>query len=256
MIKISVKSELAQQISLWTRIAGDQMPFATAVALTRSAKNGKTEIERKMPSVIDRPTPYTMRGFRLYPATKRKLYAEVDFRESLSSGTQARDYLAPIVYGGSRKLKAFEKSLSRTGLLPSGYSAVPGSGAKMDRYGNMNRGQIVQVLSYLKSFGEQGYSANITDKKRASLARGSKARRGVTYFVGKPGGGRLPLGVWMRTSFGAAGSSIKPLIIFVSNVGYRQQLDVPGIAERVVRETFPEELRKAVELALRTARPK
>lgn len=258
MIQFSVKSDLEATVSAWARVAGDQMPFATAVALTRTAKAAKEEIERQLPSLIDRPTPYTMRGFRLYPATKRKLLAEVDFRPAFGKGTSARDYLSPLVYGGERKLKAFERSLQRSNLLPAGYAALPGAAAKIDAYGNMSQGQIVQILSYFKTFGEQGFSANMTDKKRAALSRGSKrtGKRGVMYFVGRPGNGRLPLGVWQRINFGAAGSAIKPVIIFLSRPTYRQQLDVPGIAKRVIEERFAQELRIAVGQAQRTAIPK
>ena len=258
MITFSVKSDLEATISRFARIAGDQMPFATAVALTRTAKAAKEEIERQLPSLIDNPTPYTMRGFRLYPATKRKLLAEVDFRVAMGRGTQARDYLAPLVYGGQRKLKAFERSLQRVGLLPSGMAAVPGKAARLDAYGNMSRGQITQILSYFKAFGEQGYRANITDKRKASMAKGSKrtGARGVSYFVGKPNGGRHPSGVWQKTNFGELGSAIKPIIIFVNRPAYRKQLDVPGIAERVIRSRFASELSMAVAQARRTAIPK
>jgi len=258
MIQFSVKSDLEATVSQWARVAGDQIPYATALALTRTAKAGKEEVERQLPSLIDRPTPYTMKGFRLYPATKLKLVATVDFRDAFGRGTSARDYLSPLVYGGKRKLKAFERSLQRTGLLPSGYAALPGSAAKLDAYGNMSRGQIVQILSYFKAFGEQGYSANMNDKKRSSLARGNKrtGARGITYFIGRPGGGRLPLGVWQRINFGTSGSAIKPVIIFASQPSYRQQLDVPGIAKRVVDERFAKELERAVADAMRTAIPK
>lgn len=258
MITFSVKSDLEATISQWARVAGDQMPYATAVALTRTAKLAKEEIERQLPSLIDNPTAYTMRGFRLYPATKRKLLAEVDFRVAMGRGTQGRDYLSPLVYGGERKLKSFERSLQRTGLLPAGSAAVPGSGAKLDAYGNMSRGQIVQILSYFKAFGQQGYRANINDKRKATMAKGNKrtGTRGISYFVGKPNGGRLPTGIWQKTDFGAAGSAIKPIIIFVTKPSYRKQLDVPGIAQRVIKDRFAEQLQRSVAEAKRTAIPK
>jgi hypothetical protein len=176
----------------------------------------------------------------------------------MGRGTQARDYLAPLVYGGQRKLKAFERSLQRVGLLPSGMAAVPGKAARLDAYGNMSRGQITQILSYFKAFGEQGYRANITDKRKESMAKGNKRTRarGVSYFVGRPNGGRHPSGVWQKTNFGEIGSAIKPIIIFVNRPAYRKQLDVPGIAERVIRSRFASELSMAVAQARRTAIPK
>lgn len=256
MFTLSVHGDLEKVVGSYARYASDQMPFATAMALTQTAQEGKREIERAMPQVIDRPTPYTMRGFRLYPATKIKLKAEVDFRPAFGSGSDARDYLAPIVFGGERKLKAFERSLRDVGLLPSGHAAVPGAAARIDAYGNMQRGQIVQLLAYFRAFSEQGYSANMTDKRRAALAKGKEAqgKRGVVYFAGRPGGGRLPAGIWERTSFGGLGSSIKPVVIFVKKPSYRVRLDVPGIARRVVQQRFPANLKKAWAFAMRTRR--
>lgn len=259
MFQISIQSDLEATVSAWARVAGDQMPFATAMALTRTAKAAKEEIERQLPSLVDRPTPFTMRGFRLYPATKQKLVAQVDFRPASGKGGSARDYLSPLVYGGERKLKAFEKSLQAAGLLPSGYAALPGSAARIDAYGNMSQGQIVQILAYFKAFGAQGHKSNTTDKKRAAMARGSKSSggRGIAYFVGRPGNGRSPLGVWQRsTSSMVRGSEIKPVIIFLSRPSYRQQVDVPGIAQRAIAERFPQELKLAVAQAQRTAVPR
>ena len=63
------------------------------------------------------------------PQLADQLMAGAASRSMLPTVNGGRDYLAPIVYGGERKLKAFEKSLARTGLLPPGYSALPGKGA-------------------------------------------------------------------------------------------------------------------------------
>jgi hypothetical protein len=264
MFQVDVKAHMAGYFERFALDASGQAAFATAVALTRTAKAGKDEVERQMSSVLDRPNPYTMRAFRLYPATKTNLVATVEFRPTFSTGSDPRDYLAPIVYGGGRKLKAFERALrgklgaSGQGLIPEGYVAVPGAAAKLDAHGNLARGQIVQMLAYFQAFGEQGYRANTTDKRRAALAKGNakKGQRGVSYFVGRPGNGRLPPGIWQRTDMGALGSAIKPIIIFVKAPKYRVLLDVPAIAERVTRGRFPSEFKRAADQAMRTAIPK
>ena len=238
MIHISVKSMLEADIARFAREAGNQMPFATAKALTLSAKAGKEEIERQMPSLIDRPTPFTLRGLKLQPATKQRLEAKVEFRPG------ARDWLAPIVFGHPRKVKAFERSIQGTGLIPSGHYAVPGAAAKLDAFGNMSAAQIRKVVSSIKGWSGPSKQAG---KRRVATGRGQ------TYFAGRPGGGKLPLGIWEKTTF-AHGSAIRPVIIFVSQTTYRKQLDVPGIARRVVLQRFPEELRQAVDFALATRR--
>lgn len=55
MIQISVKFDLEATVSQWPRTMGDHMPYATA--LTRTAKAAKTEVERQLLSLIDRPRP-------------------------------------------------------------------------------------------------------------------------------------------------------------------------------------------------------
>lgn len=254
MMKFGVTSNLAGVVEGWASVAQDQVPYATAVALTRTAQEAKRAVEAALPSVIDRPTPYTMRGFRLWPATKTKLVAEVDFRDSFGKGSHARDYLAPQVFGGTRKLKAFERSLQRVGLLPAGMAAVPGAAAKIDAYGNMARGQVVQLLSYLRAFGEQGYRSNITQKRKDALSAGVKGKRGMSYFVGRPGGGKKPLGIWLREEFGQLGSSVKPVVLFVKTPTYRKRLDVPGISARVIKERFTPNMHTAMRQAMSTAR--
>lgn len=257
LIQVSVKAELDRAISRWAQIAGKQMPISVATALTRTAKLAKEEVERQMPSALDRPNPYTMRGFKLVPATKVKLSAEVTFRTTAGTGSQARDYLSPVVYGGARKLKAFERSLQRVGLLPNGFMAVPGSAAKLDAYGNMSRGQIVQLLSYFQAFSEQGHKANATQAKRDAMRRGTAKTRGTTYFVAsRTRGSHLPEGIWQRISFGEAGSAVRPVVIFVSRAVYKRVLDVPGIADRSTRANFEAELAKAVEQYTKSAFPK
>ena len=43
MIKLDIRDMMSREIGLWAQSAGNQMPFATAKALTRSAKAGKEE---------------------------------------------------------------------------------------------------------------------------------------------------------------------------------------------------------------------
>jgi len=234
-----------------------QLPYATAVALTRTGQDVKAQIERDMADSFDRPTPYTMRGFRLYPARKDKLSAEVWFRPAFGSGGDARDYLAPQVFGGARRLKAFERSLARAGLLPDDMHALPGEAAQLDQYGNMARSQIVQILSWFRTTPDgMGYGANMTDKRKAALARGNKRKgtRGFAYFVGRVGDGRGPLGIWQRLSFGAMGSAVKPVVMFVKAGLYEQRLDIQDTAQRVTQAKLNDHFAVAWRQAMATAR--
>lgn len=250
-MKLSVKTNFPD-VQKQINELGKQAQFAAAVALTRTAQKVKDAQLREMKDVFDNPTPYTMSSLYLRPATKAKLEAVVWLKDFAAKATPAATYLLPQIQGGERRMKRFERALQSVGALPSGYRVVPGDVAKVDSFGNIDRGQIVQILSYFKAFPEAGYKANMTDKRKSQLAKGSKTRQGFIYFVGRPGG-RLPLGIWQRIQF-ARGSAIKPVMIFVPTVAYKAIFDFQFVAKTVIEREFEREYRLALEQAMRTAR--
>ena len=93
--------------------------------------------------------------------------------------------MPPQVAGGRRSLKSAEKMLAAKNYLPGGMVTVPGAGAKLDAYGNMSRGQLVQLISALLAFPKTGYNAN----RVADWARKRAGKTQPQFFVGSPGGG-------------------------------------------------------------------
>lgn len=217
-----------------------QLPFATAKALTATGQKVKAAITASIKSSFDRPTPYTVNSVYLQPATKNNLVAEVNLKNWASKGTPPSVFLAPQVYGGSRQPKASEKLLQRKNILPGGMLWVPGSGANLDRYGNMSRGQIVQVISALQANSAAGYTAN---KSYRIGARRNYNTDG--YFVGKPANGLLPLGVYLRTKTG-----LKPIMIFVKSANYHPQLPFFDVANQIYAANFQTEFNNALRDAL------
>lgn len=256
MIQINMKADIAAAKRKLSLIQRKHVPFATALALTRTAQAAKEEVRKTMTQVFHNPINYTLNALMMTPARKDRLHARVWVKNKLDAGkgTSPEDYLLPQIEGGTRNLKRFEVALQKRGILPSGMYAVPGAGARMDAYGNMSRGQIVEILSYLQAFGEQGYKANMTAKRMAGLRKGSKTRRGYEYFVVRPGtGNHLPPGVWQRVSFGM-GKAIKPVLIFVRAPVYQKRLPFTQIVERVARRELKTQFDKALAYALATAR--
>lgn len=255
MIEISVQPDISALVRLLDDVQKRQVPFAMAHALTMTAKRVEYEEKREMRDVFDRPTPYTLNSLYTRPATKQHQVAWVYLKYDTSKGTPAEKYLMPQIKGGVRRLKRFERALRSVGAMPDDHFAVPGDGAKLDGYGNMDRGQLVQILSYFRAFPEAGYKANITDRRKAALAKGTKTRRGFAYFVGRPGNGKWPLGIWQRTSF-AFGSAIRPIIIFVPTARYEQLFDFNYVAEKTIERDFGPQFRASLANALATARPR
>lgn len=242
MLKISVQHNIKQLIAGLTNVQREQVPFATALALTRTAQVMKAAQITEMQRVFDRPTPFTLNSLFVYPATKKRLWASVYFKDFAPKGTPAGKYLLPQVQGGGRRMKRTERALQRKGLLPSGMYVVPGKGAQLDAHGNMSSGQIVKILSYLQAFGEEGYVAN---RRRGSKGRGK--RRAEHYFVAAPG--NAPLGVWQRK-----GTGIVPVLIFVRPPTYRARYAFEAVGRRIIETHFGVEFGRALMQALATDR--
>ncbi|TXL70114.1 hypothetical protein FHP25_35930 [Vineibacter terrae] len=235
-----IKSNIPNVLKTLTQFQREQVPFATIVAMTRTAQALKevhiTEINR----VFDRPTPWTLNGLYVQPATKRRPEAAVYFREFAPKGTPAGKYLRPQMHGGQRRHKGMERLLQGKGLLPPGMYVVPGQGAEVDAYGNMSRGQIIKILSYLRAFGEVGYLAN---RSRRTKSRGTRRRE--HYFVGSPGG--APLGVWQRK-----GDGIVPVMIFVQAPQYPVRYRFQEVSARTAAFHFPPHFWHALAQATRS----
>lgn len=251
-IHVDVKG-LKETMQNLSDIEKKHLPFATAKALTNTAQRVQKKELDMMKSALDRPTPFTLNSLQVTPATKSKLEARVWVRTPTRLSYK-QHYLEPNIIGGSREPKAFEKALRRAGILPNGMAIVPGAGAQLDSYGNMSRGQIVQILSYFKAFGEQGYRANITDKRKAKLNQGTKRKTGYAYFVIKKKQGRLSPGIYKLIHLGH-GNAIKPVMIFVNkSFSYRKRWEFYEIGQAEAARWLDLEFKRSLEFALRTAK--
>lgn len=243
-----------------------QVRYAASRALNNVAFAVNAEIKDEMRRTFrGGATPYTLSAFRVIKATRENLTATVALR--LDSGGKARSYdvtLKHLFTGGTRTWKGMEGAFRRIGVLPDGYMIVPGDACPLDGYGNPPRALIVQLISYFNAFGEQGYKANMSDKRRANLAKvgrsagGYKTIGGVQYFVSRGKGqwyGRpqhLPAGIWAKS--GVHGADVKPIFMFVRRGRWRQFIDLQRIGQQVVGKRWQLEFER--ELATATANAK
>ncbi len=252
MLTVDVSRTVAELGKGLGDLSRRHIPFAAAAALTATAKAAQAKEVHEMRDVFDRPTPWTLGATFIKPATKTNLEASVYLKDFAGKGIPATKFLAAQITGGDRRIKRFERALRQAGHLPDDYRVVPGSGAQLDAYGNIKPSQIVQILSYFRAFPEAGYRANMTDRRRKRLARGTKRQQGFAYFIGRPGD-RLPLGVWQRFGF-SRGSAIKPVLIFVRHTRYEAVFDFAYVATTTAQREFPTQFASALAEALRTAR--
>ncbi len=213
-----------------------QVPKAAQRTVNYLANRVREAEVLEMKRAFDRPTRWTLNSTRVRYASQRigRTYAVVWLKDEAVKGTPATKYLTPQIFGGGRGAKRFEKALWNAGVLPRGWVTVPGEGARLDAYGNLHRGQIVQILAWFRAFGEQGFRANTTAAGRRRLQRGTRKRRGFAYFAIRPGQ-RAPLhpGIWQRVYTGF-GTAVRPVLIFVRNPRYRRRYHFFEVADDTV----------------------
>ena len=209
------------------------MPEVIADSLNRMANKVRSEVKEEMRRVFDRPTRYTMNSMYVKPAKKNieRMYSETGFMNQSSRGNPAAKYISPQADGGKRNLKGFELKLKAAGILPSGYYTAPGSGAKLNQYGNVSQATIKQILS--------------TKVSQESTGR----RRQRNKFVvlneenGKAGG------IWKM----GAGNNMVCIMNFIKQPTYKAVLDINKIKNkafndnmaRYTKDSFNKEIKKA-----------
>lgn len=235
---------LAKQLD---RIPARQLPFARTLIANRMAQKVRDNEILVMKARFDRPTPWSLNSLYIKAATKQKPVARVWFKEKAAKGTPANTYLQPEVFGGSRNAKRLEKAMEHMGYLKSGQFLVPAQGARLDAYGNMQRSQVVQILSAFRAFSNVGFTANASGSKRSNRVQQRNA-----YFFGEVSG---ELGIWQRVK-SAFGNGARPVMLVTDgSPKYSVRFPFFAVAENTIKANYERVATKAVDEALRTARP-
>lgn len=229
MIRISVKHDIDQLVAKIGRIGREQIPFATALALTKTAQEVQRAIPAALEKDLDRPTEFTKRGTFIVPARKNTLTAVVGFKDKQA------EYMRLQIEGGSRAPK--KKALR-----------LPGE-VVLNQYGNLPQGTIARLIAAAKA-GKYGAVV----RKRLGVGDRRKKAGDLALFYGQPKGHPgLPVGIWRRMP-GNPGTLV-PVIVFPKRVAhYRPRFAFRKMVEAVVAREFPAQFAAAFDHAMRTAR--
>lgn len=154
---ISVESNINQVRNQLNKIQRQQLPYAAAVALTRTAQDIQRAEAAQLPRKLDNPTPFTMRAFAIKTASKRNLQAEVFIK------TAQAEYLQWAISGGRRQA-------ARRG------TGVP-VGARLNKHGNIpgRRKGLVK--------GKKQFAGTINGVSGVWQRSGGKRNPGVQLMV-------------------------------------------------------------------------
>ena len=146
-IELNISDNIKDVQKTLTRLERQQLPFATALALTQTAADAKAAIDKQLPQKLDRPTRFTLNAIGVTRATKRLLESTV-FVKPIQA-----EYLKWQIEGGVRRT--------------SGYgTAVPTKNAKLNKFGNIpnrrkglirNANQFIAVINGIAGVWERGH---------------------------------------------------------------------------------------------------
>lgn len=222
------------------------VPYAAAVALTRTAGHARDAATPQLKADLNKPRPFTSGkgAFFILPAKKDNLAATLGFKD-----LQAR-YMQYQIEGGKRRQKGYEVLLRSMGALPAGWVTVPGAAAPVDGYGNIKAKALSEMISILRR-GMGIYRARGRGRRRSAQIE--------AFFAVVPGtqdarSSRLPPGIYMRRGRGR-GSAITPWLMFAKEATYQEKrFDFEKLGKNVTQRKFNEEFRRAFDAAVRSSR--
>lgn len=237
MIEIQVDTSVLDR-----RLAriGKELPFATAMALTFTARAVSEEITQALPAIFDRPNPFTMKAIGFRPAQKAEPVAEVYVRR-LQAG-----YLQLQIEGGTRRPK------KRALVLPFG----PGTET---RYGGLKRGLVKQLLN--EPYIPSPKRATRVTKRAGKFVPYKAPKRGAAYgggvFSGVPKGrGQRAAGIYRRSrvTVGQKGGKLTLLVPYEPLAQYRQRFDFYGLTRKAAARHLPVAMQRALARVLNDRR--
>lgn len=240
MIEIKTTSNF-QEINRAMRLLGEkELPFALALAATRTAQKVRSTLLEQMGRSLDQPTPTTLRSLTIKNANKVTKTARVWFIDSFSHGIPADKYLQPQVFGGSRGPKRLEVALRARGILGGNQWAIP-SRDILNQYGNMPGALAMKILSGLGAAETKaGVTANASSSRRSK--KKGNARK---YFVAKI---KNTQAIWEAKNLRGFGRGIRPVVLFVNKPpAYQARFDFFEIAQQTVDRNYLDQFIKSID---------
>lgn len=245
-MRIVISHDLDAFRRKWGDLVDRQMPFAQAKALNDFGFKTQKALRAVIPNYLDQPVAFTRNSPMVHRATKRELVMAIFLRDQGKNSGPALDFLRAQVEGGQDKPKAAERSLRNRRILDASQHTITGKSLR-DRFGNLKGGgrlyrEIIQSVQPLEAL------------PRGQKYRAGKARKGNApksrYFVGKPGAGSQPLGIWRRQ--GKRG--LMPVLLFAAERPTKKRFPFYQFVYRLFDTTFQVFMFKALDDAMRTAR--
>lgn len=124
MLNITIQTDVDKVIRQ-LGIAQRQIPFAAALALTKTAQQAQKDVSNALPEIFDKPNPFTRRGIGWERADKYTLRAKVFIKPKVA------EYIRKQITGGT--------------YLPKHRVLALPADAQRDQYGNVRRAWVKRM---------------------------------------------------------------------------------------------------------------
>ena len=209
-----------KDLSAQLRQLQKQIPFATAQAMTKVARQIESAQKTALQRHLENPTPFTVKSVGSTAARKDNLRAKVFVRDIAAS------YLEPFELGGQHKL--------------NGQALLNPKNIKLNKYGNLTRNKLSQLKARPDVFIGEVDGVNAVWKRKVK-----KGKKGGKRAKRSPNGTRRPRkkqpAPKLLIRFGDA-------LPVTPTLGYRER------ATTMASALMPGVLSQAISEALRTAK--
>jgi|688.fasta_scaffold165656_1 hypothetical protein len=181
MLTITNKlDELADDLA---QLRAKSIPYAVANAMTTAANQALADLRSETSKRLDNPTSWTINSVFKSPnrVSPRNLNVRFGFKDKVSKGTPAGQYLNPLVTGGLRPLKPIERLFAAQTPVPPGSAVIPAN-STLNPNGNMPLAGYRTAVNQLKKGSENyflkprrnglGIFKRIGGRKRGQQPRG------------------------------------------------------------------------------------
>ena len=172
MITIKIKADTKRVKRYLSNVQKQQIPFATARAITQTLQVAKKDVIRQLDKDIDRPTPFTRRAFRVDGAKKKTLTGR------LFALPKQNEYLKLLIFGGIRRPKGVALTMRPAKPAPGGI--------RLNRFGNIPAAQQAKAQLAKGAFsatinGVAGIWMPPKKTKSGKLRKGSRMKLVLAY---------------------------------------------------------------------------
>ena len=218
MITISIKPQIDEIVAGLKRFEQKQVPFATALAVTKLAHRVADAEREALPKVFDRPTPFTMDSIGVRGATKEVPVAIVFVKPV------AAKYLEPFETGGTHFLGTKQGLITPKNIGVNQYGNLPRTALKR------LKGKANVFVGPIKTRG--GIVSGVWQRPATRGRRGRKTGRGR----------------------GVQRGHLKLLIRFTSPMNVKQHFNFEKRAEDIVAQHYKADFEASLQQAIATAR--